>query len=73
VSRVWCGVQDRTRAWGRNEERGLAGQIRDVAVEDLLGRKPVRLEQDQIRATLKARWLWSPARPAPSAPNFAGR
>jgi len=37
------------------EERGLAGQIRDVAVEDLLGRKPVRLEENQIRATLEGK------------------
>jgi len=37
------------------EGRGLAGQIRDVAVEDLLGRKPVRLEQDQIRANLEGK------------------
>lgn len=28
---------------------GLAGQMREVAVEDLLGRKPVRLEADRIR------------------------
>jgi FlaA1/EpsC-like NDP-sugar epimerase len=35
------------------EERGLVGQIRDVAVEDLLGRTPVRLDQDQIRARLE--------------------
>ena len=34
------------------EERGLVGQIRDVAVEDLLGRNAVRLEEDQIRASL---------------------
>jgi FlaA1/EpsC-like NDP-sugar epimerase len=31
---------------------GLATQIRDVAVEDLLGRSAVRLEEGQIRATL---------------------
>ena len=37
------------------EERGLAGQIRDVAVEDLLGRTPVHLEEDQIRATLEGK------------------
>lgn len=34
------------------EERGLAGQIREVAVEDLLGRNAVRLDEDQIRAAL---------------------
>ena len=33
------------------EGNGLATQIRDVAVEDLLGRKPVRLEEAQIRAS----------------------
>ncbi len=31
---------------------GLATQIREVAVEDLLGRRPVRLEEDAIRANL---------------------
>jgi FlaA1/EpsC-like NDP-sugar epimerase len=35
------------------EGGGLAGQIRDVAVEDLLGRTPVRLEEEGIRATLQ--------------------
>ena len=34
------------------EECGLVGQIREVAVEDLLGRNPVRLEMSQIRNTL---------------------
>src|ERR1035437_2162868 len=34
------------------EANGLASQIRDVAVEDLLGRNAVRLEENQIRATL---------------------
>jgi FlaA1/EpsC-like NDP-sugar epimerase len=37
------------------ESTGLASHIRDVAVEDLLGRNPVRLEEDQIRGTLKGR------------------
>ena len=37
------------------EDGGLAGHIRAVAVEDLLGRKPVRLEENQIRATLEGR------------------
>jgi FlaA1/EpsC-like NDP-sugar epimerase len=37
------------------EARGLAGQIRDVAVEDLLGRNPVRLEENQIRGTLEGK------------------
>ena len=31
------------------EECGLVGQIREVAVEDLLGRNPIRLEMGQIR------------------------
>jgi FlaA1/EpsC-like NDP-sugar epimerase len=30
----------------------LAGQIRDVAVEDLLGRSPVKLEEHQIRESI---------------------
>jgi FlaA1/EpsC-like NDP-sugar epimerase len=37
------------------EERGLAGQIRDVAVEDLLSRTAVRLEENQIRGTLEGK------------------
>src|ERR1039458_4967362 len=37
------------------EDGGLAGHIRAVAVEDLLGRKPVRLEENQIRATLEGK------------------
>jgi FlaA1/EpsC-like NDP-sugar epimerase len=37
------------------EGRALAGQIRDVAVEDLLGRVPVLLEEDQIRGTLEGK------------------
>jgi FlaA1/EpsC-like NDP-sugar epimerase/UDP-N-acetylmuramyl pentapeptide phosphotransferase/UDP-N-acetylglucosamine-1-phosphate transferase len=35
------------------EGYGLAVPIRDVAVEDLLGRTPVRLEEHQIRASLE--------------------
>jgi len=35
------------------EANGLASQIREVAVEDLLGRSPVRLEEDQIRGALR--------------------
>ena len=34
------------------EGSGLVGQIRDVAVEDLLGRTPVRLQEGTIRDTL---------------------
>jgi FlaA1/EpsC-like NDP-sugar epimerase len=37
------------------EERGLAGQIREVAVEDLLGRSAVRLEENHIRSTLEGK------------------
>lgn len=37
------------------EGRGLAGQIRDVAVEDLLGRTPVHLKESEIRRTLAGR------------------
>jgi FlaA1/EpsC-like NDP-sugar epimerase len=34
------------------EGNGLASQIRNVAVEDILGRTPARLEQDRISAKL---------------------
>ncbi|MDE3194782.1 MAG: polysaccharide biosynthesis protein [Acidobacteriota bacterium] len=37
------------------QENGLARQIRDVAVEDLLGRNPVHLEQDRISSKLRGR------------------
>ena len=37
------------------EECGLVGQIREVAVEDLLGRNPVRLEVSQIRDVLEGK------------------
>jgi FlaA1/EpsC-like NDP-sugar epimerase len=37
------------------EGYGLAGQIRDVAVEDLLGRTPVRLNENKIRGTIHAK------------------
>ena len=39
------------------EGRGLAGQIREVAVEDLLGRTPVRLEERQIRSTIEGKMV----------------
>jgi len=35
------------------QPHGITSQIRDVAVEDLLGRNPVRLETDNIRAKLQ--------------------
>jgi FlaA1/EpsC-like NDP-sugar epimerase len=35
------------------EGRALAGQIRDVAVEDLLGRTQIHLEEEQIRRALE--------------------
>jgi len=37
------------------EGAGLANQIREVAVEDLLGRTPVRLEEECIRSTIEGR------------------
>jgi FlaA1/EpsC-like NDP-sugar epimerase len=37
------------------ESNSLATQIREVAVEDLLGRKPVRLEEHQIRDSLEGK------------------
>jgi len=37
------------------EGPALAAQIREVAVEDLLGRTPVRLEEDQVRAALEGK------------------
>lgn len=37
------------------EGNGLVGQIREVAVDDLLGRTPVRLDESQIRSTLEGK------------------
>src|SRR5208282_3167267 len=37
------------------EGRGLAGQIREVAFDDLLGRTPVHLEEESIRSTLESK------------------
>lgn len=37
------------------DEHGLARQIRDVAVEDLLGRIPVNLEQERISAQIRGK------------------
>jgi FlaA1/EpsC-like NDP-sugar epimerase len=39
------------------DEAGLARQIRDVAVEDLLGRTPVNLEHDRISAKLRGQTI----------------
>jgi FlaA1/EpsC-like NDP-sugar epimerase len=39
------------------DEGGLARQIRDVAVEDLLGRTPVNLEHDRISAQLRGQTI----------------
>jgi FlaA1/EpsC-like NDP-sugar epimerase len=35
------------------ESQGMAGQIREVAVEDLLGRTAIRLQEDLIRKTIE--------------------
>ena len=37
------------------ENGGLLGQIREVAVEDLLGRTPIHLKENQIRSCLEGR------------------
>jgi FlaA1/EpsC-like NDP-sugar epimerase len=39
------------------EGHGLTGQIREVAVEDLLARTPVRLEEGMIRASIEGRMM----------------
>jgi FlaA1/EpsC-like NDP-sugar epimerase len=39
------------------DENGLARQIRDVAVEDLLGRTPVNLDHDRISAKVRAQTI----------------
>lgn len=40
---------------GLVQGKGLSGQLREVAVEDLLGRHPVRLDKAQISRRLKGR------------------
>ncbi len=40
---------------GLVQGKGLSGQLREVAVEDLLGRHPVRLDKAQISTRLKGR------------------
>lgn len=49
-----AGVESKTTPSlsGVIEGKALAAQMRDVAVEDILGRTPVRLEDDQIHARL---------------------
>lgn len=37
------------------EGRALTSQVRDVALDDLLGRKPVRLDQEQLRLLLEGK------------------
>jgi FlaA1/EpsC-like NDP-sugar epimerase len=39
------------------EQGGFAGQIREVSVEDLLGRNPARLDENQIRRALQDRMV----------------
>jgi FlaA1/EpsC-like NDP-sugar epimerase len=39
------------------EGHGLTGQIREVAVEDLLGRTPVRLEEGRIRSSIEGKMV----------------
>jgi FlaA1/EpsC-like NDP-sugar epimerase len=39
------------------EGKGLTGQIREVAVEDLLGRTPVRLEAGRIRSSIEGKMV----------------
>ena len=47
-------MEDRARARGDMiEGSGLAGQIRNVAVEDLLGRTPFCSQEGAIRGTLE--------------------
>jgi FlaA1/EpsC-like NDP-sugar epimerase len=39
------------------DANGLVSQIRDVAVEDLLGRNPIRLDENRIRASLEGKMV----------------
>lgn len=39
------------------EQGGFSGQIREVSVEDLLGRTPVHLDEGQIRNALEGKWI----------------
>ena len=55
------------------ESSGLATQIRDVAVEDLLGRAPIRLDDRRIRGALEGKVVLVTVRQAPSDPSSAAR
>lgn len=39
------------------EGKAIVGQMREVAVEDLLGRSPVRLEEEQIRVSIEGKMV----------------
>ena len=48
-------------------------QVREVRVEDVLGREPVRMEIERVGGYLTGRSCWSPAPAARSAPSSAAR
>ena len=47
--------------------------IREVEIEDLLGRNPLRRTPPCLGAASSARWCWSPGRAVRSVPNCAAR
>jgi len=49
------GIQDGAESGGAYPGTELGKQIREVAVEDLLGRKPVQLDMDRIRERIQGR------------------
>ena len=51
----------------------IVRQVREVRVEDVLGREPVRMEIERVGAYLAGRSCWSPAPAARSAPSCAAR